>query len=180
MLRLLIVLAVFLATGCASSSAVTRNPEKTNEVMITFVQRAQSGFWKEAMENVTPDERAEMMEDGQVMPEYKEAVGRIRLSAIKNMDLGLDSKGRLVGLINILDESNSMNRASDETYTSGLVDDFNIKMPKESKAKKPAAIPQEKPPEDEEFSSFLESLRKAASEPSEAGSEEEEKEEEEE
>jgi hypothetical protein len=166
------MLAVLLVAGCASS-VVTRDPERTNEVMITFVQRAQSGFWKEAMENVTPSERADMMEDGQVMQEYKDAVGRIRLSTIRKMNLGLDSRGRLVGLIDVLDESNNMYRASSESGPPpALVDDFDIDMPVEKP--KAAAKEEEKPPEDDEFSSFLETLRKAASEPSEPSPEEEE------
>ena len=111
MFRLLILFAVLLVVACASST-VNRDPEKTNEVMITFVTRARAGFWGEAMQHVTPQEREDMMEDGQVMPEYREAVSRIRLSTIRNMELGLDGKGRLVGLKDILDESNDMYRAN--------------------------------------------------------------------
>ncbi|MDR2580449.1 MAG: hypothetical protein LBC85_05590 [Fibromonadaceae bacterium] len=111
MLRLLMLLAVLLIVACASS-AVSRDPEKTNEVMITFVTRARAGFWGEAMQHVTPAERQEMMDEGNVLPEYREAVARIRLSTIRNMELGLDSRGRLVGLKDLLDESNDMNRAN--------------------------------------------------------------------
>jgi hypothetical protein len=114
MFRLLILFAIFSIVACIGGRGVVRDPEKTNDVMITFVQRAQAGFWKEAMENVTPDESEEMMEGNQVMQEYKDAVNRIRLSTIKNMDLALDKKGRLVGLKDILDESNDFYRVSDE------------------------------------------------------------------
>jgi len=119
MLRFLMILAIFLVMACVggrSSGGVrfSADSEKTNEVMITFVQRAQAGFWKEAMENVCLEERAEMMDGVNVMQEYKDAVNRIRLSTIKNMDLGLDRKGRLVGLKDILDESNERYVASDE------------------------------------------------------------------
>jgi uncharacterized protein YjiS (DUF1127 family) len=126
------LLAVLLVVGCASGRTVSRDPEKTTDVMITFVQKAQAGFWKDAMANVTPEEREEMMEDGQVMPEYRDAVNRIRLSTVKNMDLGLDGKGRLVGLINILDESNSMYRASDEKVEidPSKLEDLSIKRQK--------------------------------------------------
>jgi len=113
MFRLLILFAVFSIVACAGSKSAV-DPDRTTDVMITFVQRAQAGFWKEAMENVTPGEREEMMEDGQVMQEYKDAVNRIRLSTIKNMDLSLDKKGKLVGLKDILDISNEAYVASEE------------------------------------------------------------------
>jgi hypothetical protein len=113
MLRLLILFAIFSIVACVGNKSGV-DPERTNDVMITFVQRAQAGFWKEAMENVTPDESSEMMDGGQVMQEYKDAVNRIRLSTIKNMDLSLDRKGRLVGLKDILDESNGLYVASEE------------------------------------------------------------------
>ena len=107
MLRFLILFAIssFL-TSCASSK-VTQDPEMVNDVMTQFVQKAQAGFWADAMANVTPEERDAMMEDGQVMQEYKDAVARIRLSTIRNMNLSLDSKGRLVGLLDILDGASS-------------------------------------------------------------------------
>ena len=113
MFRLLILFAIFSIVACRSSRSAV-DPDKTTDVMITFVQRAQAGFWREAMENVTPNEREEMMEGSQVMQEYKDAVNRIRLSTIKNMDLSLDKKGRLVGLKDVLDESNGRYVTSDE------------------------------------------------------------------
>jgi len=113
MFRLLILFVLFFIMACAGTKSAG-DQEKINDVMITFLQRAKAGFWKEAMENVTQDERFDMMEDGQVMQEYKDAVNRIRLSTIKNMDLSLDRKGKLVGLKDILDESNEAYKASDE------------------------------------------------------------------
>jgi len=130
--RLLALLMVFSLVACPGSS-VRRNPEKTNEVMITFVQQAQAGFWKEAMENVTPAERREMMDgEGHVLPEYRDAVKRIRMSTIRNMDLGLDGKGRLVGIIDVLDESNNFYRASDESVVidPSKLEDLSIKRKK--------------------------------------------------
>ncbi len=132
MCRLLALLIIFFIVACAGGS-VRRDPEKTNEVMITFVQQAQAGFWKEAMENVTPGEKDDMMDgEGHVLPEYRSAVARIRLSTIKNMDLGLDGKGRLVGLIDILDESNNFYRASDEKIVidPSKLEDLSIKRKK--------------------------------------------------
>jgi len=113
MFRLLILCAVFSIVACRGSRSAV-DTEKTNDVMISFLKDAQAGFWKEAMENITPEESAEMMEGNQVIQEYKDAVNRIRLSTIKNMNLSLDRKGRLVGLKDILDESNEFYKASDE------------------------------------------------------------------
>lgn len=107
MLRLLVLFAISsILISCASGKA-TQDPERINDVMTSFVQKAQSDFWADAMANVTPDERDAMMEDGQVMQSYKDAIARIRLSTIKNMNLSLDSKGRLVGLLDILDGAGS-------------------------------------------------------------------------
>jgi len=153
MFRLLILCAIFSIVACRSSRSAV-DPDKTTDVMITFVQRAQAGFWREAMENVTPNEREEMMEGSQVMQEYKDAVNRIRLSTIKNMDLSLDKKGRLVGLKDILDESNGFYKASDENVVidpSKLEDLAAWRQKREEEAAKKAS----EEPVKEEKSSWL-------------------------
>jgi len=113
MFRLLILFAIFSIVACAGTRSAS-DPDKTYEVFIEFHKDAKAGFWREAMARVTPNEREEMMEGADVMQEYKDAVNRIRLTTIKNMDLSLDKKGRLVGLKDILDESNERTVASDE------------------------------------------------------------------
>lgn len=113
--RLLILFAVFSLMACFGTRKKSdAEIEKINDVMITFIKNAQAGFWKEAMESVSLEERAEMMEGVNVMQEYKDAIRRVRLSTIKNMDLSLDRKGRLVGLKDVLDESNERYIASDQ------------------------------------------------------------------
>jgi hypothetical protein len=146
MFRLLILVAVFSILACiggrSSSGRYNADPEKTNDVMISFLKDAQAGFWKEAMNNVTPNEREEMMEGSQVMQEYKDAVNRIRLSTIKNMDLSLDGRGRLVGLKDILDESNEFYKSSDEKVVidpSKLEDRAAIRQKQEEEAAKRAS-----------------------------------------
>ncbi|MCL2100162.1 MAG: hypothetical protein FWH22_00410 [Fibromonadales bacterium] len=154
MLRFILLLAAFVLASCASGKAVTRDSEKVNEVMISFVQKAQAGFWKEAMENVTPAERDEMMEDGLVVfPEYRDAVGRIRLTNTRSMNLGLDRKKRLVGLKAALDESNALSRAPDAQANIDL-------RSFESQQQKREEAPAEKPKEEDGFSSFIESFIK--------------------
>jgi hypothetical protein len=101
------------------------------------------------MENVTPEEREAMMEGGQVLPEYKDAVNRIRLSAIKNMELGLDGKKRLVGLKDILDESNEFYRASDEKVVidPSKLEDLSVKRMEKEKAEAEAQLEESAPEE---------------------------------
>jgi len=146
MFRVLMLFVIFSILACAggrSGGRYNADPDKTTEVMITFVQRAQAGFWKEAMENVSLQERSEMMDGVNVMQEYKDAVNRIRLSTIKNMDLTLDSRGRLVGLKDILDESNERNVASDEKVVidpSKLEDRAAIRQKQEEEAAKKAEL----------------------------------------
>ncbi|MCL2102339.1 MAG: hypothetical protein FWH22_11580 [Fibromonadales bacterium] len=158
MLRFILLLALFILASCASNKAVTRDPERVNEVMITFVQKAQAGFWKEAMESVTPIERDEMMEDGLVVfPEYRDAVGRIRLTNTRNMNLGLDRKNRLVGLKAALEESNALSRVPDAQANLDLTSfEKNRSLQKEEENRE---MP-EKPKEEDGFSSFIESFIK--------------------
>jgi hypothetical protein len=148
MIKLLAFVAAFVVVvSCIFGKGVSRDPEKTNEVMITFVTKAQAGFWREAMENVTPEERDDMMEGGQVMQEYKEAVNRIRLSTIKNMDLGLDGKKRLVGLKDVLDESNDFYRFSDEKVVidPSKLEDLSVKRRAKEKAEAEALLEEGEP-----------------------------------
>jgi len=177
MFRLLILCAVFFIMACAGSKSVA-DQDKTNDVMITFLQRAKAGFWKEAMDNVCPEERSDMMEDGQVMQEYKDAVNRIRLSTIKNMDLSLDRKGKLVGLKDILDESNEAYKASDEKVVidPSKLEDLAAKRQKEEEE---AAKREREAPSKEEKGTWLDAYygngKRSSDSDSEVQSDEDEK-----
>jgi hypothetical protein len=167
MLKLLMLCAAFFVVSCAGS--VSRNPERTYDVMTTFVQRAQAGFWKEAMDTVTPSEREEMMDGGQLFPEYKEAISRLRLSTFKNMDLGLDSKGRLVGIKDVLDGSNDMVRPNADRVDIDprKLEDLAAQQEKRDKElaerrKKEQEEESQKEEKEEDSGSFLESLLKQA------------------
>jgi len=157
MLRFLLLLAAFVLMSCASSQTVTRDPDMVNEKMIDFVNQAKAGFWKEAMENITPEERAEMMDGNQVFQEYKDAVNRIRLTTIKNMDLGLDGKGRLVGVLAVLEESNNMFRASEEKITvdPSKLEDLSVKRQKAEEDAKKRALESSQEPEPSEWDKYL-------------------------
>jgi len=150
MFRLLILCAIFSIVACAGTKSAA-DPDKTYEVFIEFHNYAKTGFWREAMAKVTPNEREEMMEGTEVMQEYKDAVNRLRLSTLKNMDLSLDKKGRLVGLKDILDESNERYVASDEKVVidpSKLEDLAAWRQKREEEAAKKASeepVKEEKP-----------------------------------
>jgi len=154
MIRVLILLCTTLFLAACAGTKSAAEQERINDVMITFLQKAKAGFWKEAMENVSKDERYDMMEDGQVMQEYKDAVNRIRLSTIKNMDLSLDRKGKLVGLKDILDESNEAYKASDEKV---VIDPSKLEdlAAKRQKAEEEAAKRAREAPPEEEKSTWL-------------------------
>jgi len=173
MLRLLLLLAAFTLASCFFGKTATRDPEKVNDVMITFVQKAQAGFWKDAMENITPEEREDMMEGNKVMQEYKDAVNRIRLSTIKNMELGLDGKGRLFGVKEILDESNRAYLASEEKIAvdPSKLEDLSKKREKEEEEANKRL--QENPPV-EEKSEWDAYYSKPGSKPAKEAEEEEE------
>jgi len=162
MLRLLMLFVVLSIVACASSSAANRDPEKVNDVMITFINSAKAGFWKEAMDCVTPSERSDMMEGGLVMKEYREAINRLRLSAIKNMEIGLDSKGRLVGIRDALDESNYGAQFSDEksAIDPSLLKDLASEQRKRQEELEKARAAEAANEQPEEEGSFLESLLK--------------------
>lgn len=157
MLRLLSLLAVFALMSCASSKTVNRDPEKVNEKMIDFVNQAKAGFWKEAMEHITPEERAEMMDGNQVYQEYKDAVNRIRLTTIKNMDLGIDSKGLLVGVLAVLEESNERFRAAEEKIAvdPSKLEDLSAKRQKAEEEAKKQAVEAPAEPEKSEWDKYL-------------------------
>jgi len=148
MFRLLILCAILSIMACAGSKAGV-DPDKTTEVLVSFIKDAQAGFWKEAMDNVTPDERSDMMDGSQVMQEYKDAINRIRLSTVRNMDLSLDRKGRLVGLRDALDQSNELYKSSDEKVVidpSKLEDLAALRQKQEEEAAKKALL---EPPKEE-------------------------------
>lgn len=114
MFRILAAWAVLVFMACAPSSQLVNDPEKTNEVLISFMTKAQADYWLEAMDNITYEERLAMMDGDQIKPEYQTAIKRVRLSAISKMEFSLDGKGRLVGVKAMLDEFNKRYTVSDQ------------------------------------------------------------------
>lgn len=120
MFRFFAVLAVLVIMACAPAGPVVQDPEKVNDVLITFMTKAQAGFWDEAMQNITYEERNQMMDGDIVKPEYELAIRRVKLSAITKMPFSLDSKGRLVGIKAVLDATNIRYTTSDEQRSVNL------------------------------------------------------------
>ena len=120
MFRFFAALAVLVMMACAPAGPVVQDPEKVNDVLISFMTKAQAGFWDEAMQNITYEERNQMMDGDIVKPEYELAIRRVKLSAITKMPFSLDSKGRLVGIKAVLDASNLRYTTSDEQRSVNL------------------------------------------------------------
>lgn len=114
MFRFCIASAVLWLMACSSSRPVVDDPARTQEVLITFVTKAQAGYWQEAMENLTYEEKEAMMKEGELAPEYYASINRLRLSAVTRMPFSLDGKGRLVGMKAMLDASNLRYTVSDQ------------------------------------------------------------------
>ncbi len=111
--RICILLLAALLFGCAGSKEQGQDHEKANDALISFITKAQAGFWSDAMENITYDERLQMMDGEQVKPEYQAAIKRLRLSSVGNMEFSLDGKGRLIGVRAMLDASNRRSMVSE-------------------------------------------------------------------
>lgn len=120
MFRFFAAWCVYFLIGCAPTAQVANDPEKTNEVLISFISKAQGGFWDEALEFISYEERMQMMDRDQIKPEYESAINRIRLSAITKMQVSLDGKGRLVGIKEVLDASNRRYTVSDQQRNVNL------------------------------------------------------------
>lgn len=111
--RICILISAVLLFGCAGSKEQVQDPEKANDALISFITKAQAGFWNDAMENITYEERVQMMDGDQVKPEYQAAVKRLRLSSVGSMSFSLDGKGRLIGVQAMLDASNRRSMVSE-------------------------------------------------------------------
>jgi len=161
MLRLLMLFVAFTLISCASGKTVNRDPERVADKMTNFVQQAQAGFWKEAMEHITPEEREEMMDGNQVFQEYKDAVNRIRLTTINNMDLGVDGRGRLVGVKAILDRSNNAFRAVEERakIDPSKLEDLAAKRKREEEEAKKRLLENPQEPETSEWDVYYGNTR---------------------
>ena len=117
MKRLVTSLAVCaLLFACADSPKPEVNSEdQLTDALISFTTNAQATRYMDALAFVTWDEQQTLKGDnGDVKPEYKTAMTRMRLSALQKAPLSLDIKGRIVGMVAVLDDANRKFSTSDE------------------------------------------------------------------
>ncbi|MDR1758992.1 MAG: hypothetical protein LBR60_00520 [Fibrobacter sp.] len=110
-------LFLLLCIGCAGTS---KDPEQINEALVGFTVNVQASRWEEALQFVTPGEAKDISTpDRQFKPEYQAAAHRLPLTALKRMEWTVDGKGRLVGIKEVMDESNRRYLVSEEQKLVG-------------------------------------------------------------
>lgn len=99
------LLSAALILGCSGNKQAD-DQDAVNDALVGFTVNSQADRWPEALSYVSEDEVDEIS-DGQTMkPEYQVAAKRLRLSTLKQMNLEVDFRGRLIGIKAAMDESN--------------------------------------------------------------------------
>jgi hypothetical protein len=99
------LLSAALILGCSGNKQAD-DQDAVNDALVGFTVNSQADRWPEALSYVSEDEVDEIS-DGQMMkPEYQVAAKRLRLSTLKQMNLEVDFRGRLIGIKAAMDESN--------------------------------------------------------------------------
>lgn len=119
-------------TGCGGTRS--DDPEALDNALVAFTSCVQGSRWQEALEYVTPDEAdAIATSDGYEFKEdYKVAARRLPLSTLRRAGLEVDSKGRLVGIKDAMDEANERNVMSAEQAKVGT----NLKQMEDERIKR--------------------------------------------
>ncbi|MCF0215959.1 MAG: hypothetical protein HUK21_05755 [Fibrobacteraceae bacterium] len=118
--------------GCAGSKS--DDPEALDNALVAFTSCVQSSRWQEALEYVTPDEAYVIgTSDGyEFKDEYKVAARRLPLSTLRKAGLSVDSKGRLVGIKDAMDETSERYKMSEDQAKVGT----NLKEMEEARIKR--------------------------------------------
>ena len=121
-----------LLTGCAGSRS--DDPEAIDNALVGFTSCVQGSRWQEALQYVTPDEAdAIATSDGyEFKDQYKTAARRLPLSTLRKAGLEVDSKGRLVGIKDAMDEANERYVMSEEQAKVGT----NLKQMEDERVKR--------------------------------------------
>lgn len=154
-MKKLLVCATFAATiamslvGCSSTRP--DDPEALDNALVGFTSCVQSSRWQEALTYVTPDEAYSIgTSDGyEFKDEYKTAARRLPLSTLRRAGLEVDSKGRLVGIKDAMDDANGRYVMSKEQAKVGT----NLKQMEDERIKRRLEQGQKIMQEDEEASS---------------------------
>ncbi|HSQ41591.1 MAG TPA: hypothetical protein VLM37_04860 [Fibrobacteraceae bacterium] len=117
-LSFLVFVAWFVLVLGACSSAPKSDAttdDMINDALISFTVNTQAARYSDALELLTYEEQLELIDGGgNIKPEYKAAMKRIKLSALQKYPFTLDSKGRLVGMLAVLKDANRKFLISDE------------------------------------------------------------------
>ena len=127
-----ISLAALVLTGCAGSRS--DDPEALDNALVGFTSCVQGSRWQEALDYVTPDEAdAIATSDGyEFKDEYKTAARRLPLSTLRKAGLEVDSRGRLVGIKDAMDEANERYVMSEDQAKVGT----NLKQMEDERVKR--------------------------------------------
>jgi hypothetical protein len=127
-----ISLAALVLTGCAGSRA--DDPEALDNALVGFTSCVQGSRWQEALDYVTPNEAdAIATSDGyEFKDEYKTAARRLPLSTLRKAGLEVDSRGRLVGIKDAMDEANERYVMSEDQAKVGT----NLKQMEDERVKR--------------------------------------------
>ena len=127
-----ISLAALVLTGCAGSRS--DDPEALDNALVGFTSCVQGSRWQEALDYVTPDEAdAIATSDGyEFKDEYKTAARRLPLSTLRRAGLEVDSRGRLVGIKDAMDEANERYVMSEDQAKVGT----NLKQMEDERVKR--------------------------------------------
>jgi hypothetical protein len=114
------LMAFFFLFSCASNKPVN-DPELLNDALITFTVRVQAGNFAEATNLMTYEEQlAVLAPNGDVQEDLKPGMRALRVSALQNMDLSLDSEGKIVGMEKVLKDSRRKVAISQEQRSLNL------------------------------------------------------------
>ena len=127
-----ISLAALVLTGCAGSRA--DDPEALDNALVGFTSCVQGSRWQEALDYVSPNEAdAIATSDGyEFKDEYKTAARRLPLSTLRKAGLEVDSRGRLVGIKDAMDEANERYVMSEDQAKVGT----NLKQMEDERVKR--------------------------------------------
>ena len=129
-LLLSLSLLAMVLSACAGSKA--DDPDALDNALVGFTSCVQGSRWQEALEYVTSDE-AEAISDGyEFKQEYMLAARRLPLSTLRKAGLGVDDKGRLIGIKAAMDEANERNKMSADQAKVGT----NLKQMEDERIKR--------------------------------------------
>jgi PBP1b-binding outer membrane lipoprotein LpoB len=105
---LTLALALLLLGSCSSSPKSEVNLEDAlNDALISFTVSSQANRYSDALDLLTYEEQLQIIDgNGNIKPEYKIAMNRVKISALQKIPFTLDSKGCIVGMVPVLDDAN--------------------------------------------------------------------------